>query len=86
MPKKPIRIRFRKLGKEKAYGLAHVSARLVELDPNQRGFDLLDSAIHEIMHIQIPDLSEEAVTNNATEMADLLWKLGYRMTDNYRKK
>lgn len=85
MGKKPIRIRFRKLGREKAMGLAHQSSRLIELDPNQRGFDLLDSAIHEIKHLQYPDLSEEAVLANATEMADLLWKIGFRWTDNHRK-
>lgn len=85
MAKKPIRIRFRKLGREKALGLAHKDARLIELDPTQRGFDLLDSAIHEILHCQQPDLSEETVAANATEMADLLWKMGYRFTDNYRK-
>lgn len=85
MAKKPIRIRYRKLGREKAMGLAHHDARLVELDPTQRGFDLLDSAIHEITHLQYPDLSEEVVTANATEMADLLWKIGFRWSDNYRK-
>ncbi len=85
MGKKPIRIRFRKLGREKAAGLAHTSSRLIELDPNQRGFDLLDSAIHEIIHIQQPDLSEEAVIEFSNEMADLLWKMNFRMADNYRK-
>lgn len=83
--KKPIRIRFRKLGREKAAGLAHTKDRLIELDPNQRGFDLLDSAIHEIIHIQQPDLSEEAVIEFSNEMADLLWKLNYRLVDNFRK-
>lgn len=66
-------------------GLAYKDARLIELDPNQRGFDLLDSAIHEIKHCQYPDMSEEAVAANATEMADLLWKLNYRLVDNHRK-
>lgn len=73
------------MGREKAMGLAHHDARLIELDPNQRGFDLLDSCIHEITHLQYPDMSEEAVLANATEMADLLWKVGYRLVDNYRK-
>lgn len=85
MAKKPIRIVFRKLGREKAFGLAHKDPRLIELDPRQNGFELLDSAIHEILHVQQPDLSEETVTANATEMADLLWKMGYRWTDNHRK-
>ena len=66
-------------------GLAYKDSRLIELDPNQRGFDLLDSSIHEILHVQQPDLSEETVTANATEMADLLWKMGFRLCDNYRK-
>ena len=66
-------------------GLAYKDARLIEIDPSYRGFDLLDSCVHEILHIQQPDLSEEAVTANATEMADLLWKIGFRLVDNHRK-
>lgn len=83
--KRPIRIRISKLGRQKALGLAYKNERVVYLDPRLKGFQVLDTAIHEILHCQQPDLSEETVNDNATEMADLLWKLGFRLVDNYRK-
>lgn len=85
MGKKPIRVRFKKLGREKAMGLAYKDQRLIYIDPTQRGFDLLDTLCHECYHCQMPDLSEEAVSEFATELADILWKFGYRWTDNDRK-
>ncbi len=84
--KKPIKITIRKLGREKAQGQAFKSDRLIELDPRLRGFEVLDTAIHEIIHCQCPDMSEEAVNANATEMADLLWKMGFRLCDHYRSR
>jgi hypothetical protein len=50
-----------------------------------KGFAMFDTIIHEIIHVQQPDLSEESVCEFATEMADVLWKLGYRWSDQYRK-
>ncbi len=85
MAKKPIRIRFKKLGREKAAGLAYKNDRLIYIDPQQRGFDMLDTIIHEVIHCQQPDLSEEAVSDFATELADILWKCQYRCVDNHRK-
>lgn len=82
--KKPIRIKVKKLGRQKAAGLAFQSDRLIYLDSRLTGFELFDTAIHEIIHCQQPDLSEESVTAFATEMADLLWKIGYRLVDNQR--
>lgn len=83
--KKPIKINISKLGRQKADGLAYHQDRIIFLDERLRGFGLLDTAIHEILHCQQPDLSEESVNANAFEMADLLWKLGFRMVDNFRK-
>jgi hypothetical protein len=79
--KRPIRIKIAKLGRQKADGMAFKDNRLIYLDPRLKGVGLLDTAIHEILHCQQPDLSEESVTANAKEMADLLFKLGFRWVD-----
>ena len=81
MKKKPIRIKVKKLGKEKADGLAFKDDRLIYIDPRLKGIGLLETLIHEILHCQQPDLSEETVTSNAKEMADLLFKMGFRWVD-----
>lgn len=40
--------------------------------------DLMDTVIHEVLHAVRPELSEEAVLETASTIADALWKLKYR--------
>ena len=49
--------------------------RRIRLSPTQSDADLLDTVIHEMIHAQDWDLSEEAVTQRATEMATVLGRL-----------
>jgi hypothetical protein len=80
----PIRIKYRKLGKEQAWGLAHTEDGLIELDERMRGKKHLEILLHEVTHCQNPDWSEEEVVRKSREMCRLLWKDGYRKVDNSR--
>jgi len=40
--------------------------------------DLLDTAIHEVLHASLPALSEEAVTETAHDIARVLFALSWR--------
>ena len=40
--------------------------------------ELLDTAIHEVLHASLPALSEEAVTEAAHDIARVLFSLGWR--------
>lgn len=40
--------------------------------------DMLDTIIHELLHAALPDLKEETVLEIGTDMARVLWDLGYR--------
>lgn len=40
--------------------------------------DLLDTAVHEVLHASLPALSEEAVTETAHDIARVLFSLGWR--------
>jgi hypothetical protein len=80
--KKPITVRFGKLGKYKADGLAYVDKRKIIIDSRLTGVELLETILHEIAHIQQPDLSEEAVLRYSKETAEILWKIGYHLTDS----
>lgn len=82
MPKrKPIKVIHRKLGREKAHGQAWQDHRIIEIDERLTGIDYLDTVIHEVLHVQQPELSERVVARNATEMAKILWDLGIRWVD-----
>jgi hypothetical protein len=49
--------------------------RRIRLSPSQSDGELLDTVIHEMIHAQDWDLSEEAVTQRATEIATVLQRL-----------
>ena len=70
-----------KLGRSGAVGLAFHEDRIIFLDPRLKGFDYLETAIHEIIHVQFPKLNEITVEARGKEMAQLLWKLGFRQCD-----
>ncbi len=45
----------------------------------QSSLDILDTLLHELLHAAFPDLSEEAVTDGATDIARVLQRLGVRV-------
>lgn len=46
---------------------------------NQTPIDLLDTVIHECLHACYPDLDEEAVTETATDIAKVLYRMNCRV-------
>lgn len=73
---RPLRVRERKLGKG-VLGYCHDDG-MIEIDPRQTPQDFLDTLVHEILHHQFPDLSEDAVLRVAPVIARTLWAQGYR--------
>jgi hypothetical protein len=88
-----IRIRVRRLPKArmggktyKVYGRAWLWASekatkptpTIELHNQQTSRCLLNTAIHECLHLLWTDASEGKVTRAAGRIADVLWRLNYR--------
>lgn len=42
----------------------------------------LETECHEFLHAANPQLSEEAVTQQAKDLSKILWQLGYRLPSN----
>ena len=70
----------RKLGREFAYGQYH--DWLIEIDDRLRGKAELIILIHEMLHHLMPQATEHQVIEWSNELAALLWREGYRYTDN----
>lgn len=49
------------------------------IDKRLQGRRRLDTEIHEFLHFANPDHSEDAVTQQASDLAKILWALGYRL-------
>lgn len=57
----------------------HDEERSITIDPSLKGLDLLETIIHEAMHAEDPNRSEEVVTREAHNIANLVWRWGYRL-------
>jgi hypothetical protein len=58
-----------------------VRGRIIRVATWQGEQDRMDTTIHEALHALLPFADEECVTKTATDLARLLWRLGYRRTD-----
>lgn len=72
-----IRIKYRKLGKEKVWGVAH-SDGLIEIDERIKGKKHLELVNHEVMHLLWPDADEDEIEKKAIILTRILWKEHYR--------
>lgn len=77
LPKK-IHLEERRLGRKKALGLAHFGEDRIEVDPRQPYKELLDTTIHEGIHLLFPELPERKVISVSRRLKRLLWKSGWR--------
>jgi hypothetical protein len=83
MPKrKRIKVVYNKLGRANAWGLADTDGHMVQLDERLRGKKHLEILVHEVVHILLPDASEEEVERISINLTTVLWKEGYRRIDN----
>lgn len=72
-------IRWNKSIRDGCWGLCEYDKNRISLLNNLKAFNLCDTSIHEGLHAIFPDLSEEAVTEAATELAMMLWRIGFRL-------
>jgi hypothetical protein len=76
-----MKVIHRKLGKEKADGLAHIEANTIEIDERLKGRYRLEITIHEALHILYPKDSETAIIRKSKRLTKVLWEQGYRKID-----
>lgn len=83
MPKRRrIKVVYKKLGRANAWGLADDTNRVVELDERLKGKKHLEILTHEVIHLLLPDASEEEVEEISINLTNILWREGYRRIDN----
>lgn len=76
-----MKVIHRKLGKEKADGLAHIDTGTIEIDARLKGRYRLEITIHEALHILYPTDSETAIIRKSKRLCSVLWKEGYRKVE-----
>lgn len=63
-----------------SFGEADKRTGEVNIDPRQTEGEILDTAVHEFLHVACPYMAEKHVHGTATMIAEALWKMGYRRT------
>ena len=72
--------------RQKALGIAYNDAELdpahklgiIEIEKRQKPLAILDTEIHEYIHMKYPEIPEASVLRMGTGISKYLWKLGYR--------
>ena len=59
-------------------GLCDPNAKRITIQPQLSGERELDVLIHEMLHACHWDLAEESITETASDLARVLFRLGYR--------
>lgn len=75
---KKIKVIERKLGMEKAVGLAWMGENRIDIDPRQRPRAYLSTLIHEALHLAMPEASETKVEKVSLVVASVLWRQNFR--------
>jgi len=66
-------------GKNKtSFGEIETNSGEIYIDPRQSESELLDTMVHELLHLNFKYMSEKKVHSSASNIANTLWKMGYR--------
>lgn len=60
------------------YGLCAFDLKQIDIEATLTGRKLLEIAIHEPLHAEFPAATEAQVTQAARDIADALWRMGFR--------
>ncbi len=76
--KPAVKVIWRKLGKERAWGQATIGENLIEIDPRLGAKRQLEVLCHEQVHLTFPEMPEAQVDRAGKDLARMLWAQDYR--------
>ena len=75
---KKIKVIYRKLGRENAFGLSLEDESLIEIDSELNPRKTLFVTVHEAAHLALPELSESKILRLEKIIGKVLWQEDYR--------
>jgi hypothetical protein len=76
------RIRYAHKRNRGCWGKAYLDEYRIEIDPELEPKTHMDIAIHEGLHVLFPYLPEDQIDHAGKSLADLLWRMGFRMKED----
>ena len=80
-----IKVIYKKLGKQKVWGLAD-STGIIYLDSRLKAKKHLEILIHETLHLLYPDAEEDEIVNKSISLCNIIWKQRYRRIEDDKKE
>lgn len=80
-----IKVKYKKLGKQKAWGLAD-SDGTIYIDPRLKGKKALEILIHECLHVLWKEEDEEQVINKSISLCNAIWQQRYRRIEEDKQQ
>ena len=78
-------MKYKKLGKQKAWGLAD-SDGTIYIDPRLKGKKALEILIHECLHVLWNEEDEEQVVNKSISLCNAIWQQRYRRIEEDKEQ
>jgi hypothetical protein len=72
------KVKWVKLGRQRAWGQATIGEGLIEIDPRLGAKRQLEVLCHEQIHLNFPEASESQVDRAGKDLAAMLWDQDYR--------
>ena len=76
--KNKVKVKWVKLGRQRAWGQATIGENLIEIDPRLGAKRQLEVLCHEQVHLIFPEASEPEVDRAGKALAKMLWAENYR--------
>ena len=76
--KNKVKVKWVKLGRQRAWGQATIGENLIEIDPRLGAKRQLEVLCHEQVHLIFPEASEPDVDRAGKALAKMLWAQDYR--------
>ena len=80
-----IKVKYKKLGKERAWGLAD-SDGTVYIDSRLKGKKALEILIHECVHLLWKEENEEEVISKSISLCNAIWNQRYRRIEEDKEQ
>ncbi len=80
-----IKVKYKKLGKEKAWGLAD-SSGTVYIDPRLKAKKHLEILIHECIHLLWEEEDEDDVIEKSVALCNAIWQQRYRRIEEDKEQ
>lgn len=75
---KRIKVKYKKLGKYKAWGMANYDNNTIEVDSNLKQKKKMEIILHECLHCLFKDMDEDEVIKKSVILTNTLWHENFR--------